>query len=227
MAGPSGSVIAILYREIAMEQYLVLLFLLFSVVSALLERRKRARQLEEAKQAREKRLEREKEQGGPLASEPELEEAEKEEVWPFPMGSEPVEPRPARRRRPSLAEVEEGEEEALPSPTGGGRSLMELLEDQMRGAEERTRRREEQLRQQQEQAREAAAQARRQARQVQSPKPLAELVTQRVARDQPRRRGARWSLDPRRAREAIVLAEILGRPLGERQDAFGGGGGAQ
>jgi len=201
-----------------MEQYLVLLFLLFSVVSALLERRKRARQLEEAKVAREKRLEREKQQGGTPLSREEPEEAEEEEVWPFPMGDDLVEP----RRDEDGRGAEEREAEALPPPPTRGRSLMELLEDQMREAEEGARRREEHLRKEQVRAREAADQARQQARQVQPRQPLGELVKERMDESRPRRRrrGPQWSLNPRSAREAIVLAEILGRPVGEREDAF-------
>ena len=195
-----------------MEKYLVLLFLLFSIASALLERRKRARQLEEARQAREARLERERQQGGQFRPEPEPvpEKEEEEEVWPFPMGGDPFEPRrPGRRARAApAAGVEVGE--PMPPLRARGRDLIEALEQQARQIEERACREEGR-------ARKKAQQARKPRQRVQ------ELVRQRLEKDQagPRRhrkvRG-KWVLNPRAARDAIVWAEILGPPKAERTD---------
>ena len=88
------------------EHLLLILFLLFSVGSALLERRKRQKQLEEA-QARRKA----QQEGAPDASpvEAELEEELEEEEWggwPFP-DSDPFEPKPvAKPQSPPQTEHE-------------------------------------------------------------------------------------------------------------------------
>ena len=203
-----------------MEQYLILLFVLFSIVSALLERRKRARQLEEARVAREKRLERERQHGGTPAAEPELEaeEADQEEAWPFPMGGDPFDPRPPGRREARVPEEAEVEDEAMPEPTRQSRSLMEVLEDQLRDAEQRARREQkDELRRERERA-EQMARALRDSRPRQR---MDDLVQKRLDGEKAavhRRQRSKWILNSRSARDAVVYAEILGPPKAERSD---------
>ena len=73
-----------------MEQLLLILFVLFSVVTALLERRKRKRALEDAT-------------GANPSTAPVADDGEEEDVdgWPFPMGgADPFEPRSRRAAPP-------------------------------------------------------------------------------------------------------------------------------
>jgi hypothetical protein len=73
-----------------MEQLLLILFVLFSVITALLERRKRKRALEEAT-------------GANPSTAPAADDGEEEDVdgWPFPMGgADPFEPRSRRAEPP-------------------------------------------------------------------------------------------------------------------------------
>jgi hypothetical protein len=87
-----------------MEQLLFILFVLFSVITALLERRKRKRALEEAA-------------GANPSTAPFADDREEEDVdgWPFPMGgADPFEPRSRRAEPPqevALA-IDEGQAEA-------------------------------------------------------------------------------------------------------------------
>ena len=88
-----------------MEQLLLILFVLFSVVTALLERRKRKRAQEEAT-------------GANPSTAPVADDGEEEDVdgWPFPMGgADPFEPRSRRAAPPqevALAVDERQAEEA-------------------------------------------------------------------------------------------------------------------
>ena len=63
----------------------------------------------------------------------------------------------------------------------------------------------------------------RQARRGQPRRSAAELVREKLAREQQRaqtekKKNKRWKLNPERARQAIVYAEILGRPKAERDE---------
>ena len=183
------------------EQLLFLLFILFSVISALLERRKRKRAAAEdagdtvpAETRGQRQEEEEEEEGG----------------WPFPMGGDPFEP---RQKRP-LPEPDEAEREArgesTPASTEPGRpSWIERLE---RAAQEADS--------------EAVARAREVATQAQTIQPkqrVEELVKKRLAAAEEvevvqRVRRRRWTLTPERAKEAVVYAEILGPPKAERRE---------
>ena len=191
-----------------MEQLLFLLFVLFSVVSALLERRKRKRQLEEQRKA-----------GTPEKAEREEEE---EETWPFPMGGDPFEP--VRQRRPSRPPGEEPEEERAPQPVAAEvageqeepeppsrPNIFQRLEDFAREEERRARDEEERVLAEQERARQLERRATETAGRVRErARPRSEPVEQpRVAK---RKRRSKWSLTPETARDAIVYAEIFGKP---------------
>ena len=170
------------------QRLLLLLFILFLVISALLQMRKHKRAAEDVRskvpaESREDRAE---------------EDMEEEEVggWPFPMGGDPVEPRPKRqppRQPPAPAPDEIADGEA---------------DSQAREVVER--------------AREAATQAQR----IQPQQRVKELVQTRLAAVQAERvvegvkRRRRWTLTPDRAKEAIVYAEILGPPKAERREEF-------
>jgi len=192
-----------------MEELLVLGLVLFSIVSAILERRKRAKQVEEARKARE----------GRPASEAEIAELEEEEgpqeFWPFPMGDDPFEPaKPKRREGPPEEEQVEGDifQDGLPEPmppsTPQAVDLVQELERQAREVEERTRQKEQE-------AKETA----RQAQEVQPRRRVQDLVRERVRPEPaPCRRTKKWKLTAASARDAVVLAEILGRPTAERND---------
>ena len=185
-----------------MEQLLFLLFVVFSVVSALLERRKRRRQLEEQKQRRTERLNRqEQEPEPPYRSQVEEPEEEEEEATGWPFGGDPFEPEPSRPGQPeSQAE-------------GAERSALEVEREAL-AAERRAL---EVERMALESARQTEGGALRQK--------VSDLLRQRAAREQTEQaapaapiRVGKWTLDPSRARDAIVYAEILGRPRAERPD---------
>lgn len=197
-----------------MEQLLILGLVLFSIASAILERRKRAKQLEMAEEARRAR------QGQPGA-EPEASELEEEEgpqeFWPFPMGDDPFEPaRPKRQEGPPQEEQVEGDifQEGLPEPmpptSPRAVDLVQELERQAREVEERTKL-----------AEQKAQETVRQAREAQPHQPrrrMRDLVEERMGRKSAPCRQRKWKLTPDAARDAVVLAEILGRPVGERSD---------
>ena len=193
--------------------------MLFSVVSALLERRKRKRQREEQRQ-----------DSGPGKAERE----EEEETWPFPMGGDPFEP--VRPRRPSRPAEEELEEERSPPPEAaevvGDReepeppsrpNIFQRLGDFAREEERRVRAEDERVRADQERVRqlEQRASGRQPAERVREratprPKPV---KTVQVSK---RKRRGKWSLTPKTARDAIVYAEIFGKPKADRTDELYG-----
>ena len=179
------------------EHLLLILFLLFSVGSALLERRKRQKQLEEA-QARRKA----QQEGAPDASpvEAELEEELEEEEWggwPFP-DSDPFEPKPvAKPQSPPQTEHEavfvDEETQSQPVTVDAQRVLQELE---------------------------------RQARVVQPKRRVSQLVGRHLSKEKgprgPRRgrRCGRYTLTPKTARDAVVYAELLGPCKGEREEEW-------
>jgi flagellar biosynthesis/type III secretory pathway M-ring protein FliF/YscJ len=175
------------------ELLLFILFLLFSVVSALLERRKRRRQLEQARQRqqeRERRRQQEEARPAPAPRPTEAPEKEEEEVFGWPFGGDPFEevrpPRPAPA--PVVADLESErralhrERQALEQE----RRIMEMERRLLQGARQ---------------------EGRRTLREHPVHKPLPVQV-------------GRWHLDPEKARDALVYAEILGPPKAERQESF-------
>ena len=186
------------------EQLLFLLFILFSVASWLLDRRKRKRALEEA--------------GKPAPAEPEVEDEEEEQAWPFPMGGDPFGLPQPRRSSPAGRPASDSEsdlevvEEALPPGRERKPGLIERLEREAREIEQ--------------QAALVEAQAKESARQIQEVKPrrIQEAVREEIARvqtKQPRTRATkkkRWQVTATSARDAIVYAEILGPPKAERKE---------
>jgi hypothetical protein len=201
------------------EQLLFLLFVLFSVVSALLERRKRKRQREEQRQ-----------DSGPGKAERE----EEEETWPFPMGGDPFEP--VRPRRPSRPAEEELEEERSPPPEAAEvagereepeppsrRNIFQRLEDFAREEEGRARAEDERVRADQERVRqlEQRASGRQPAERVRE-RATPRLEPVKTVQVSKRKRRGKWSLTRKTARDAIVYAEIFGKPKADRTDELYG-----
>jgi hypothetical protein len=192
------------------EQLLFLLFILFSVVSALLERRKRKRAREEAQR---------KEAGKPERAEGDTDEEvaeEEQEAWPFPMGGDPF-GLPQQRRSATGRPASDSEsdlevvEEALPPGRERKPGLLERLTREAREIEQ--------------QARLVEAQAKESARQIQQVQPrrrIQEAVREEIARVQAKPRTTakkkRWQVTAASARDAIVYAEILGPPKAERKE---------
>jgi hypothetical protein len=187
-----------------MEILLFALFMLFSIGSSLLERRKRRKQLEEAREA---------ERGQGTGTK----EAEKEEIeeaqtlgWPFGGGSDPFEEEVVRRR---IEEVMP-QEPARPAP----RSVAEQhqLEADLEAVEAEKKALEEE--------RYALAAERLGRERVVPRQRVDDLVHEKMRREKapakPRstRRGKYWRLDRKTARAAIVYAEILGPPKADRNE---------
>ena len=171
-----------------MEQVLFLLFILFSIVSWFLERRKKAKQLEEQQRRREQQ------QQEPSPSQIEVEEGDEEVAWP--LGGELFE---AEQPPPqdSLAEAAEA---------GTLASEREALEAERRAL----------------QVERMALEVSRQASGQQPPQRMNDLLRQRAAQEQtapsqPLQIG-KWKIDPKKARDAIVYAEILGKPKAEQRE---------
>ena len=192
-----------------MEQLLFLLFVLFSVITALLERRKRKRALEEARQA----------EGSSPAGAPA--EVEEEEVggWPFPMGGsgDPFEPRSGRATRQTQPQPEEEEVAEERSDTAKPTTLIQQLEAQARESEGRAAG-----------FADEAKEAARAAQQIQAKQRVDELVRKRLAATNAAEKipsgGASrqlWKLSPSKARSAVVYAEILGPPKSLKEQEFG------
>ena len=200
------------------SQLLFLLFILFSVVSALLERRKRKRANEEAQR-------RAAGQNPPVEDELE-EEGEELQQWPFPMGDDPFEP-PRQRPRASRSAAPDEEEDAVSDAGEAGTvpapavplprkpALLERLEREALEIERHAQVVEAQ-------AKESAAQL----QQVQPRRRVQELVRDQVAHRRaeqsvPRaKKKGRWRLTANSARDAVVYAEILGPPKAERGDEY-------
>ena len=186
-----------------MEGILLALFLVFSVVTALLERRKRRQQQVEEVETRQQQH---RERVGTAPAEAEEEEDEEEEGgWPFPSGDPFDRPQPARRPTPT---------DALPPATADAQTLLAEVEQQARAAEKRA------------QAKEAEARARaRQARQMRPAGRVSALIGQRrpAARTRDawsRRAGGRYHLTPEKARDAVVYAELLSPCKAEREEEW-------
>ena len=211
-----------------MEQLLFLLFLVFSVGSALLERRKRARQLEEAQKRADERRQRQSMDGEPVVTPVAVEEEDDDEEWggwPFPGGGDPfdqprprTEPaRPVRSSAPAPLEVEADEtSEEVRAPVADVRSLLEEIDRRSHQAEQRAREEEERAMRRAEEARQA----------VRPRKPIGELMQRQLAETMPepqtgklRRRVSPWRLTPDTARKAVVYAEILGPCKAARDDS--------
>jgi len=176
-----------------MEQLLILLFVLFSIFSALMERRKRRRRLEEQQRRREQ-----PQQPQPQPQMEVEEEEEREGGWPF--GGGPFElGLPGPRRAETQAEKAEGDVLA---------EEREALRAERRALE----------------VERLALAAARQAQEIRPRQRVSKLVRERAAQERaaPRKtvQVGKWKLDPNRARDAIVYAEILGPPRAERRDNF-------
>ncbi len=187
-----------------MEGLLLVLFLLFSVATALLERRKRRQQLEEAKERQQQQ--RERGEMAPTALEEEEEVDEEWGGWPFPSGDpfEQPQAKPVARRVAST--------EAMPPATTDAQILLAEIERQASAAEQRAQTQEDE-----------ASARQRQARQVRPARSVAELIGQRRGTSSPRdaksrRRANGYKLTPEKARLAVVYAELLGPCKAEREE---------
>ena len=188
-----------------MEVLLFALFMLFSIVSSLLERRKRAKQLEEAREAERVR--------GPQAPETKKEQEEEEPQtlgWPFGGGSDPFEEEVVSRRVNELK----------PEKPAEPRSLSMAEQHQLEADREAMEAEKRAL----EVERYALAAERLGQERLVPRLRVSDLVREKMqqekAQAKPRRstRGKRWRLDRKKAREAIVYAEILGPPKANREE---------
>ena len=172
-----------------MEQLLLILFVLFSVITALLERRKRKKALEEASGA------------NPSAAPSREAEVEEEEIggWPFPMGgADPFEP----HRQPRTSQREDA------GPSEPGRLALEVEVEEDREDLEDAAREAARIAQQ--------LQARQRVEELERKRIAAEATEQPArARKSPRHR---WKLSASSARRAFVYAEILGLPKALKND---------
>ncbi len=174
-----------------MEQLLFLAFILFSIASALLERRKRKKQQEEQRQRKAER-----QQGQPQV-EVEVEE-EKRGGWPF--GGDPFElelPAP----QPVESQAEKSERETLATEREALAAERRALEVERLAMEMSGQIREHRPRQR-----------------------VKDLVRERMEQEQAMRPKevtvGKWKLNPTKARDAIIYAEILGPPKAERRENF-------
>ncbi len=192
-----------------MDQLIYLaIFVLFSAVSALLDRRRRRQSLEEARRRHEADAKQ-----PPAAARAEVEEDEEEQgKWPWPEIFEQPLSRPRQMEaEPVPAEVVAAE--TTVSETGG--------EGQYHRAEDELRKMEQRVREMDQRTREADRRSQEEFR-------LMELrAAARMGSDTGRRSGASapearvrqgWGLTPREARRAVIYAEILGPPKSERRD---------
>lgn len=187
-----------------MEVLLFALFLLFSIVSSLLERRKRAKQLEEAREAERVR--------GPQVPETKKEEEPEEQTlgWPFGGSSDPFEEEVVNRRIDELKPKEPAE----PRP-------LSLAEQHQLEAERETVEAEKRALEVERYA--LAAERLGQERLVPRQR-VSDLVREKMqqekaqAKPRRKRRVRRWRLSQKKAREAIVYAEIIGPPKANRDD---------
>lgn len=189
-----------------MEQLLLVLFLVFSVVSALLERRKRRQQSEEAEQQQEQKRQQGESTPAPVFFEEDDDDDEAWGSWPIPPGDpfDVSKPKPARQS-PRLGET------PMPPATADAQVLLQELENQARDAEERAR-----LQGQE------ADRRQQQARQVRPAQKVAELIRRQrsVAKKSAGRRGPRYRFTVERAREAVVFTELLGSCKSERNEEW-------
>lgn len=192
-----------------MEQLLFFAaFILFSVVSALLERRKRRQSLEESRKSFKA--------GGKQG--PVVEEEKKVGGWPWP---EIFEQPPSRPRRvavervpaPPVVSTEVSVAEALP-----GEGKYRRAEDELREMEQR-------VQEMDQRTRDADRRSLEEYRLMEA-QATARMNTGVAGRSRPARapeggtraRRQGWGLNPHEARRALVYAEILGPPKCERHE---------
>jgi hypothetical protein len=195
------------------EQYLVVLFILFSIVSALLERRKRAKQLAEQAQQRALREQNmERQEASSSVPPPSAQEAVEEEEMGWPFSSDAFQQELPQSR--PLSQVEVVELEALEAERRALEAERHALHVE-RAA----------LAASQGAARSPSGADRRADRQR-----VSDLVRQHAEQERARkrqtgeaRRVGKWHLCPETARDAIVYSEILGRPRAERMHDLGAG----
>ena len=175
-----------------MEIALFLLFLLFSMFSALMERRKRRKKLEEAAQQQQARSERQDQAEESEASAPVLVEEQKEEPsfgWPFE--GDPFEDfKPAAKE----AQPDPSEEEEL-EPVVEPELVVPAVNDRALEMERW-----------------------RQENRSQNTEEVQRRKSRKRSRAGHRARHGRWNLNPRKARDAVVYMEIIGKPKSERED---------
>lgn len=187
------------------------IFILFSVVSALLKRRERRQSLEEARRRHEAAGKQ-----TPVVEEVE-EEEKKEGGWPWP---EIFEQPPSRPRRVEM--------ERVPAPAASTEvPVAEALpgEGKYRRAEEELREIEQRVQEMDQRTREADRRSLEEYRLMEE-QAAARMSTSVTGRGQlartpeggTRARRPGWALNPREARRALVYAEILGPPKCERRD---------
>ena len=175
-----------------MEGLLLVLFLLFSVATALLERRKRRQQLEEAKERQQQQ--RERGEMAPTALEEEEEVDEEWGGWPFPSGDPFEQPQAkpvARRVAPT---------EAMPPATTDAQILLAEIEREASARQRQAR---------QVRPARSVAELIGQRRGTSSPRDA-----------KSRRRANGYKLTPEKARLAVVYAELLGPCKAEREEEW-------
>lgn len=178
-----------------MELLLFVLFLLFSVFSALMERRKRRKQLEESQRQQEARQQRRETAESEVAAPPVvvMEKKEEEESsfgWPFE--GDPFEDfKPTAVPASAEQQALEAEREALEAERRALAVERRALAMERMSLETR-------------------------------PGHVGEQAKDRSTESRHGRRGkaklGRWEFDAQKARDAIAYAEIIGKPVGERED---------
>jgi hypothetical protein len=173
-----------------MEQLLFILFILFSLFSWLMERRKRKRK----KQLQEQGQTRSRGEGQET-----VDEQEDEGAWPFPV--DPFEPETRKSSRVDVLVDYEAEAEHQAA-----------LEERERAQED----------QQVKSLARQAEELERRARQVQPKRRIQEMVREKMDAEAQNlahgQSGMDFRLNPKKARLAIVYAEILGPPKSERRE---------
>jgi hypothetical protein len=188
-----------------MDQLLFfLLFILFSIISALLDRRRRRQSLEEARSRREATQKKE-----PAPAKSRDEDEGEEGNWPWPEIFEQAPTRPWRaepERTPAEVVVAEA-----PAAEANGEGRYRRADEELREMERRVREMEERARQADRLSLEEFRRMEEQA--------AARMGSGTAEQDrEPARHRQAWSLTPREARRALVYAEILGPPKSERRE---------
>lgn len=189
-----------------MEPLLFILFVLFSLVSAILERRKRRKELERQAetQVRRPRLDQD---------DAEREREDEDEDWSGKV-SDPFELAESDKRTGPLHSAEAEEIEHFEQEL----QRREEEEKQMRLARASAER-----------AERRAAQIETQINDIQQRRHIEELVSERLEHEQHqilpplgdlKRRSGRGRFSPAEARKAIIYAEIFGKPKAEREEGF-------
>ncbi|MBM3279263.1 MAG: hypothetical protein FJY95_14450 [Candidatus Handelsmanbacteria bacterium] len=188
-----------------MDQFIYLLiFVIFSAVSAYLDRRRRRQSLEEARRRHEAAPKQ-----AAAAARAEVEEEEEEQgKWPWP---EIFEQSPARPKQVELERVPaEVVSTEVSAPEAPGEGKYRRAEEELREMDQRVRQMEERARQAERRSLEEF--------QFMEEQAAARMGSVGQGREPVRHRKQGWSLTPREARRALVYAEILGRPKSERPD---------